>query len=416
MSLKHCCSRTSETASSSLWSGLILTCLMALQTMGILANPMQEPAPGRPLLPPLITLENRTHFFAIPVAGFNTNDRIMAGIALFNEPKETLPLNFLLLPMWSFEKNTLMGQASTEYTFSFENALLQTLKPSSSIRKYSLAPSNESYGFISIENAMNAQLLHGWQWVLAHRYAERDQVVFQMGDFKKIRRSYHFLSFETSYQDLFAPNPFSFAAELLHHNKMLRGSFTFNMLVPLFDNAEGLHVRVFGGYFLMRNTQPGADLRFRLQNTSGPRDFAFRHLYVGRLEPPGSLWGNQVYEADGAFKYPTPLGQTWHWLASTNLKLDLPVLPLRTFLDIATFHGAGQDISSTQKIVHVGGVQLHLLHDLLQVNFPVFVSEDLKRIAQLNKLDSYEKTITFTLAFHRLDAVQSFLNKRWVTK
>ena len=73
-------------------------------------------------------------------------------------------------------------------------------------------------------------------------------------------------------------------------------------------------------------------------------------------------------------------------MASLNLKTDLPQkrLPIRLYLDIATFADATKLNPSENRFLFNGGLELHVL-DIVNVYVPLFMSKD---------YNDYRKTIT----------------------
>jgi hypothetical protein len=80
------------------------------------------------------------------------------------------------------------------------------------------------------------------------------------------------------------------------------------------------------------------------------------------------------------------IGRSDNWLAAINLRSDLPLkkLPIRLFIDAATFADAAKLNPSGNKILFDGGFELYLL-DILHVYVPIVRSQD---------YNDYRKTVT----------------------
>jgi hypothetical protein len=167
-------------------------------------------------------------------------------------------------------------------------------------------------------------------------------------------------------------------------------------------------VRFFAGYFFVRpqNTS-GPDFRLSLQGINPSRAVIYDNTILGLNQTPGTFAGNQTFESHGDFKFPTPLGLTWNWLTAINLAYDIPLLPLRVYYDTGTYHRASKDIIGTKQFPWVGGLQIVLFKDIININLPLFTSDDINRIAELNKLGNYINRITYSVKFDRIDPLKA---------
>src|SRR5207237_4886782 len=113
-------------------------------------------------------------------------------------------------------------------------------------------------------------------------------------------------------------------------------------------NAKGksLYVRAFAGKFISLNDAGFANERYYLNSTfTGLNDYLYDDTYIGRTETSGFA-SRQISMREGGLKMTTfsyistyGIGRSDNWLGSINLKTDLPLkkLPVRLFLDMATF-------------------------------------------------------------------------------
>jgi hypothetical protein len=107
-----------------------------------------------------------------------------------------------------------------------------------------------------------------------------------------------------------------------------------------------------------------------------------------------------MVEADGGFKFPTSVGQTWDRLLAVNIKADFPILPMKAYLDAGTYAGAATAFEGSQKFSWVLGIQVTPIEGLLEVNFPLAVSSDIKQVAGF-AFDNYLQQISFSLYLDR---------------
>jgi hypothetical protein len=350
--------------------------------------------------------------FWVPVLGYNNASGLMPGLAFYNYVFPVRPAEILLMPMYSPQKDNLIGIGRVYYTFYPLNLeKVHSLRLGSQVQRFGLVPGREDLNYLRVENS--AKLVfkpalsssRGETYLVARNsLITRDRIVFRAGERIAEQQIYYINDLLFHYGRKSVLHPRWIDLKLEQADQVVKSSLTANIFFTLNERKEGLSVRFFAGSFLVKPDPPyPVDMRFRLQGMAGRHNYTFDHTFAGRHESAGSLWGNQIYETDGAFKYPTPLGQTWDWITALNVKFDIPKMPLRVFADVATYHNAGSEIIGSEQFPYVTGLQLHMLNDIIQVNFPVIVSPDLKRTAELNKLDSYYKRITFTIRFDRLD-------------
>ena len=83
----------------------------------------------------------------------------------------------------------------------------------------------------------------------------------------------------------------------------------------------------------------------------------------------------------------------------------LPIeLPVRIFLDIGTYAEAWKKDAATSRFLYVGGLQVTLFKDLLNIYMPILYSKEfrdnLKTVPEENK---FGKKISFSVDVHRFN-------------
>jgi hypothetical protein len=144
--------------------------------------------------------------------------------------------------------------------------------------------------------------------------------------------------------------------------------------------TRGIDIRWFAGAFLM-NEQPGR-ARFTMSGWTGRQDYLYDHVFVGRTEDEGKS-SRQMVEEDGGFKVYTPIGRSDKWLTAINLKISLPVLPLKIFADAGTYAGAKDAFTGSESIMYDAGLMFVLIPDVSEIYFPFFTSNDIKQVNEL---------------------------------
>ena len=175
----------------------------------------------------------------------------------------------------------------------------------------------------------------------------------------------------------------------------IRTAFTGNYFFN-YKKGEGLNVRLFAGKFLYLGdktfTKQFSTDRYHLNMTgaNGYEDYTYSNYFIGRNEFTGAS-SQQIMIRDGGFKVRTDLlaakvGKTDNWLAALNFQTDIPeninplqVLPVKVpvkfFFDVGTYAEAWNKNAATGKFLYDAGLQLSLLHNLINIYVPVLYSK-----------------------------------------
>lgn len=110
------------------------------------------------------------------------------------------------------------------------------------------------------------------------------------------------------------------------------------------------------------------------------------HLFLGRTKESG-LWSQQIAIQNGGFKIApgisqaNNLGNTNILLAALNLSTDLPFKYIggiiRPYFDVG-FYEPTDKVSSKDKILMSGGINIKLPGNVLNIYLPIYHSENIK--------------------------------------
>ncbi len=358
-----------------------------------------------------ISEPEKPRIYWLPVLGYNVHDQIMPGLAFYNYVFPASSTDIFLMPMYSTGRDALSGTAWLYQEFYPQNPSLQSIRAGVKAKRYGLSRSREPLAYSLLKSSVEATIRHPLSddRVLSrvgfrNYLVSRDRYMFTPQGLMATKQEYYANKLFYIHEDESLFNPFGFYAEILQARDVLRTQLSFNMMFPLRPDRKGLHLRLFAGFFLDQPDGPDSpDFRLSLQGISPARVVLYDDVFPGLGYRPGTLAGNQTTVDFGGFRFPTPLGLTWDWLVALNLDYDIPGIPFRLFLDTGTYSGAGSEIPGTEQIPYLGGLQLVVPGEILLVNFPLIISDDIKRIAELNKLGDYHQWITFTVNFDRLN-------------
>jgi hypothetical protein len=354
----------------------------------------------------LASVENpqKTKIYYMPILGWNKYNGVTAGTAFYNYVFPSRPVELFFMPLYGTANDKLAGTAWAYRSFFPERGRIQNYRIGLQAQRYAFSPGLKGWSFNRLEASVEAALKkpHAASsldrtFFLKSTLVNRNIPVILDGQVQASEINYLINEIGFLYAENRVINPYSAGLSIEQGEQFIKasGQATYFLHYPALH--RGIDIRFFAGTFLRRpvgNSQ--IDYRFRLSGQRGVHDYAFETTFLGRTEPVGTFWGNQMVEADGGFKFPTSVGQTWDWLFAVNLKADFPVLPIKAYLDAGTYAGADTAFEGSQKFSWVLGIQVTPIKGLLEVNFPLAVSSDIEQVAGF-AFDNYLQKVTFSL-------------------
>jgi hypothetical protein len=385
----------------------------SINTSGFLRKPI---IPATPMI-----ADAGEHFRPIiyhsPIAGFNSNDGLMLGMAFYNFVFPVRKTDILVMPLYSSGRDGLSGTAWLYRDIYPASGFIHSLRAGSEIKQYGLSGGAGKRSYFQAQNSLRFNFnlplssKRTETWIqLSNFWVKREMRAFSSGQIRNRIENYYVNKLDFFHSNATGVNPMSFNIEILQADMVFRGSFTAKAQFPYNTKQESLHLRVFGGkFFAQPSYMTAPDFRFSLQGQTPLRIATYEKLFIGYHHLPGTAAGNQMAEAYGNFKFPTPLGLSWDWLAAINLAVDIPHFPLRIFYDMGTYQGAGNQIAGTKNFPWVSGLQVNLFNDLININIPLFYSTDIHNVAELNNLNRFYKHITYSM---RLESINPLALRR----
>lgn len=383
----------------------------------------------------------RKKILLLPALGFNTYNGFMGGLLFHNLSLPDKNFRFALAPMYAFGSRSFAGAGSLGYFHHPHNGPFREVAIQADIRRFAYDQTEHntpdklyadylkvapSVSFIFRNAAATSAVT---RTLMLKGYAIREDYF----DFQKTppdtifrpqmaaQQKYYGLVRYTHRNDrLF--NPFSYTGEVQLGEDFAKLSVEGNVRIDYNAKNKSLYLRGFAGKFISINNAAFATSRYLLNTTfNGENDYLYDETYFGRSERDGIAY-RQVSMKEGGFKLPTsfyasPLGRSDDWLASLNIKSDLPLgkLPIRLFLDIATFSNAKQLNPSGDAFLYMAGAEIHVLYDLLSIHVPFVLSRDYKDyLKSIYGNKQFSNSITFTLDVQKINwlrATQGALKK-----
>ncbi|PZF70915.1 M1 family metallopeptidase [Taibaiella soli] len=377
-----------------------------------------------------INLDYKERVYLLPALGYNEYDHFQLGLLFHNLGWPDKRFKFAVAPMYAFGSKSFTGTGTAAYSWfpkaTFKEIILQADAKSFHYneteqnipdplysRYIKVAP---SLNFIFREkNALSPVV----RTLTLKGYAiSEDYFDYKMDptdslykpSVKNQMKYYGLLRYK--HENRRTINPFNYSIEGQVGADFVKINLEGNLRIDYNKKNKSLYVRgYFGKFFAISNDEYAAS-RYYLNSTfTGANDYLYDDTYEGRSERDG-FGGRQISIREGGFKIPTSfqnpiIGRSDNWLASLNLKTDLPLgkLPIRLFADMGTFANASLQNPSGNKYLFDGGVEVYLpFADMVSVYIPLVMSKDFSDYLKSIYGDKrFGKSIVFSLNLQHIN-------------
>ncbi|NVO85307.1 M1 family metallopeptidase [Hymenobacter terrestris] len=310
----------------------------------------------------------------MPVLGVNTSDKFMLGVAFYNNLLAPKRLNYLAMPMYSFNRRELNGIGSLTLNV-LPQTLTRQLLTSVQLTRF------ERYR--KIEPSLTLHLPHSAFNRAQHlvRFANtniRDQDSRQTTSIQTLEyrvRDGNALQNWSGHVELNQLSPNAESENTSQNATLLRATATYGRY---YNPTKQIRARLFGGAFL----NSGKDSPFAM-GLSGSFDYRRQTMFLDRQQIshtyPAQL--QQTDDRDGGFKAYLPVASQ-KWLTTLGLEADLPVIPLVVFADFGLVNRASQSSSGRVNgyydaglVVPVTKLLLPISNNILRLYLPLAGSQ-----------------------------------------
>ncbi len=403
--------------------------------------------------------DKKTVIAILPAFGFNSYDKLMAGVHITNLRLPPNSFQFLLSPMYSFGAKKFAG-------IGFIN---KSFYPSGVFRKIDIGISGSVFSGNQFTDEEGNKTFERFQKIVpgirmtlkeksprstAHRFIQfksfliteerfrfyRDTIVNGpdtsiLNRAKTVSGNRTLNQLQILIENNRALYPYSGNLKIEQSRDFVRTAFTGNYFFN-YPKAGGLNVRLFAGKFIYISAKTSAQQfatdRYHLNMTgaNGYEDYTYSDYFIGRNKFEGAA-SQQIMLRDGAFKVRTDLladkvGRTDDWLAAANFTTTIPdainplsvlpfKIPLRAFVDIGTQAGAWEKGTEEDRFLYDAGLQLSLLKETVHIYFPLLYSRVFKDYIRstIEKKGRFWKTVSFTIdisnfSFRKIDRNLTF--------
>ncbi len=380
-----------------------------------------------------------------PAIGYNMYDKFMIGAIIHNINRPPENFQFVVAPLYATTSKQFNGIGDIAYSW-FPDNKFQKIEISLSGARFSTlsgidSNSNKIFsGFYKIvpgirftfKNKTPRSSLEKWIEFKTYFIGES-----AFNYYRKSTDSNYYPSkqnYSTRYLNQLTFNiedyrvlyPYNVQLQMQQASNFYRLNFTTNYFFN-YAKGGGLDVRVFAakfGYIGGSSTSKGFETALyqpKLTATRGDEDYTYSNYFIGRNESTGFA-SQQIMIRDGGLKLRTDIfqnlqGRSDNWVASANFSTTLPrqiipaFIPLKIFFDIGTYADAWGSNPSTDKFLYVGGLQLSLVKNIINIYVPVLLSSDfsntLKTVPEEN---TFWKKISFSIDIQNINFKKIFRN------
>ncbi|MBT8326735.1 MAG: hypothetical protein KJP21_03365, partial [Bacteroidia bacterium] len=399
----------------------------------------------------------------LPTIGWNAYDKTMLGVMLHNYSFSNKPFQYHIMPMYSFNKNSLNGIAEVNYTntkdsfayyteFGFKAMSYNFRQPgfvevdykylklapyitwhlpksrlrSSLSRQFKVqvdhvlfkpqfefnndtlsGPRTErarNRSFITgVYNVKNDRKLNGYQFELMAEVGRISNKVV-LGDLgnKQIRRLYLDTTDNSIDTIFYFPNiGEKNEAEIFAR---LSGSFKYNVDIGM--KNKPLELRFYGSWLLKEYANALYKNSVGSADRAGYYDYRFDDVLMHR-NPEYGMFRNQISNRRDFSKFVGPIAQSDKWLISANLTVPLPGrVPLKPYAEIIAFNDMEDLIfnDSERKFFYNVGVEVEIIPNRLEVFINLAQSAEVSEYQESTYIgiDNLLERMTFVLDLSNL--------------
>ena len=374
----------------------------------------------------------------LPAAGYNKYDGFMIGAIVHNYNIPANAFQFIAIPLYAMGSKELNGIGNVSYSW-FPDKTFQKIQIGVGGARFSTlsgldSNTNKIFGrFTKIVPSLHVTLKNNSARSTLEKWIEwRTFLVGERG-FNYVKKTT-----DSSFYPTEARVQTRYLNQLVFNITDYRALYPYDVQLQLQQGAGFYRANAIANYFYNYAKGGGMQVRFfaakfgyigsrtvskefetsvyqpKLTGVRGNEDYTYSNYFMGRNESEYFL-SQQIMLRDGGLKLRTDLfqglqGRSDNWVSSLNLNTTLPEklfpikLPVHIFFDIGTYAEAWKKEASTSRFLYVGGLQVSLFKNLLNIYAPLIYSKEfrdnLKTVPGQNK---FFQRLSFSIDIHRFD-------------
>ncbi len=397
--------------------------------------------------------DKHNYIILTPAAGYNAYDKLMIGGMIHNY---TLPLNkfrFIAVPLYATGSKQLNGIGNINYNYFSENKINKITMGVSGAR-FSTKQSLDTFGrkifenFYKVVPYVQLYFKHPPRstkstWIDIRTYFIGEQK-FDNGSYAVIAGSDSTVSYpnktvrSTRYINQVSFNmaddrvlyPYFGQLQFQQGKGFYRANLNANYFFN-YSKGGGLQVRLFAakfGYIGDDNNFDAFQYQPKLLAATGEEDYTYSNYFIGRTgstansETPVKnlgLGAHQVMIRDGGLKLRVDQsyflqGRSENWVAAFNFNSTIPdifpvKLPIKLFFDAGSYAEGWKEDALTSKVLYVGGLQLSLFKNIVNIYAPLIYSKDFRdNLKTFPEQNTFLKRMTFSIDIQNLRLAKLF--------
>ena len=319
-----------------------------------------------------------------PVFNWNTSDGFMAGVALLNSTLLSKPIEYFIIPLYTFSSNKLAGYGKISFNITPYNSLIRSAKVTLEGEKLG-APGNQDYKKIKIglNLAFNPESMINPIYKNAFGSFTLASDISDLLDLKKTELlPFAELGYEIQRSSIV--NPFNLLFLLEGGSTYHKSSVDLNYKLSYYGRNNGLDIRLFAGAMLKNDTS-NPYYAFSTSGRGGRELYMFDGFFPDRFgESTNTLWSRQMNISEGGIV--TPLSDTLdysQWIFSLTLSSSLPgktsIIPVRPFVNVS-LSNPGSDIKDKAQLFFEAGLKAGIWN-FFEIYIPLIVSDNINSVS-----------------------------------
>ena len=322
-----------------------------------------------------------TQVWWTPIVAYNVYDKGMLGVVLHNQTIAKNKFEYTLIPMYSFGRKNISGLANVKYNFiPATNFSMISVGAKAKTFKNSLASFHSEYmvasPFVDFQIGKPKAKKHHKQALLIQGVSLLEKTQGLSG----VVENWTYGGFaEYTFDFSHRVNKFNAKLKLDYLNQSTQNLQLSNLNLELKytfeywdEENETIEFRGFVGTNLFTSGLSHNIYAFSPSGQTGSQDYFYDSYLIGRNRTDG-MWAQQRLNNQGGMNTGSPFGNSNSMLATLNMYVTLPYIPLIGFysdLGIA-------DIAGTTEVMYDMGLGIRLYEGNFGVYFPLLESQNL---------------------------------------
>ena len=331
-------------------------------------------------------LENKYHstLFFTPLIAANASNKLMLGIALYNSTIIRKPFEFLLAPLFSFEKKNSNGYANVSYTFLTRKYIINVWSLGIKTAKFNAGTFENNrpmiylkmqpYVQLNFTKPSNASHLDRFLRVDLTAISKQSEVdddsIFSL-EIKNPKAQFLTAIYQHSNSRILHPYDFRFLVERKlaksHEVTFTKLTFKGKYQINYSNPKKKLRVDFFVGQVFYKNSAKKNEYNNFLSGENIYNDYKYWMPSINRN--PGNL-STITYNEQGGIRSNVFAFNTSNLSATIKLRTHLPFTnAIRPYIDLGSYNGLFKD--EHFHLIYTSGISIVILEDLLEINFPL---------------------------------------------